>query len=119
MFNKENVGEAIKRSRKEQGLSQLELSQMAGITRVALGNYERGERVPTIDIFARIAAALHKSMDELMEYTPTEKNYTVGFEIEIKANTTKEAEEKVQTIIDDYLPKWFNPKVVNDTWEEI
>ena len=66
MKDKTSIGERVKRYRQQQGLTQAELASNAGISRVALGNYERGDRIPTIDIFANIADALHISTDELI-----------------------------------------------------
>lgn len=60
-----SVGERIKLIRQQWGFTQEEVAREAGISRIALGNYERGERTPPIDIFARIANALRVSMDDL------------------------------------------------------
>lgn len=68
--DKKAIGERIKEYRVARGLTQSDLANKANITRIALGNYERGQRIPTIDIFARIAMALNVSIDELMGYTP-------------------------------------------------
>lgn len=65
-FDKKAIGERIKEHRLKRGFTQADLAKQADITRIALGNYERGERIPTIDIFARIAMTLNVSMDELM-----------------------------------------------------
>lgn len=69
-FDKKAIGERIKEYRLKNGFTQSDLAKEANITRIALGNYERGERIPTIDIFARIAMALNVSIDELMGYKP-------------------------------------------------
>lgn len=69
-FDKKAIGERIKEYRLKRGFTQADLAKQANITRIALGNYERGERIPTIDIFARIAMALNASIDELMGYKP-------------------------------------------------
>lgn len=69
-FDKKAIGERIKDYRLKRGFTQSDLAKQANITRIALGNYERGERIPTIDIFARIAMSLNASIDELMGYKP-------------------------------------------------
>ena len=69
-FDKKAIGERIKEYRLKRGFTQSDLAKQANITRIALGNYERGERIPTIDIFARIAMSLNASIDKLMGYTP-------------------------------------------------
>lgn len=53
-----NIGENIKKYRIEKNLKQSELAERSGISRVAIGNYERGERTPNIDIIKKIANAL-------------------------------------------------------------
>ncbi len=68
-----NVGERIKLIRQQWGLTQEVVAKRAGISRIALGNYERGERTPPIDIFARIANALHVSMDDLYGFNKPTK----------------------------------------------
>ncbi len=52
------IGENIKKYRKQKGLSQSELADLANISRVAIGNYERGNRTPNIEIVKKIANAL-------------------------------------------------------------
>lgn len=44
LTRKKEIGERIKKFRLERNLTQEQISTIAGITRVALGNYERGER---------------------------------------------------------------------------
>jgi transcriptional regulator with XRE-family HTH domain len=61
------VGENIKKLRKEKGLLQSDLAKKAGISRVAIGNYERDERTPNIEVINSIARALEVSMYELLE----------------------------------------------------
>lgn len=64
------IGKRIRSYRERQGLTQGDLATHAHISRISLGNYERGERVPPVDIFLRIAQALHVSTDELLGYSP-------------------------------------------------
>ncbi len=51
-------GEVFKRLRTEKGLTIAELSRATGISKSALSRWERGIRVPTIDSFVRVLAAL-------------------------------------------------------------
>ena len=60
------IGIKIKSLRREKGLNQGELAEKANISREAVGNYERGDRQPNIDITKRIAAALDVSVSELL-----------------------------------------------------
>lgn len=95
-FDKKAIGERIKEYRLKRGFTQSDLAKQANITRIALGNYERGERIPTINIFARIAMALNASIDELMGYKPGQlstiqqikQNFAnVGYELKEEGST--------------------------------
>ncbi|MEA4815962.1 MAG: helix-turn-helix transcriptional regulator [Lachnospiraceae bacterium] len=61
-----NVGERIKEIRTAKKLKQSDIAEEAGISRIAIGNYERGERQPTIEIAVRIAKALGVSISDLV-----------------------------------------------------
>lgn len=63
--NNTNVGERIKNIRLEKNLKQSELADLAGISRVSIGNYERGSRTPNIVILNKIANALNVTIGEL------------------------------------------------------
>ena len=52
------VGKAIQQYRESKGLSQEEVSGLAGIGRTHLSAIERGERRPTLETFYRIAEAM-------------------------------------------------------------
>ena len=60
------IGQRIKFFREEAGLTQNQLAELADISREAIGNYEKGRRVPPVDIAQRIAAALEMSVDDLI-----------------------------------------------------
>ena len=63
-----DIGKRIKQYRQQKKMTQEKLASLADISRIALGNYERGERTPTVDIFLKIAKALKVSTDELLGY---------------------------------------------------
>lgn len=63
-----NIGENIKKYRKEKGLTQSQLSKLSDIPVITLGRYERGERNPSIDILQKISEALKVPINDL--YTP-------------------------------------------------
>lgn len=60
------IGERIKEIRLKKGLKQSELAEKADISRVAVGNYERGDRIPNIEITQKIAMALGVDINELL-----------------------------------------------------
>lgn len=58
---------AIKEIREAAGMSQESLAVASGVTRVSIARYEAGERVPSLEIAARIARALNCKIDDLMK----------------------------------------------------
>jgi transcriptional regulator with XRE-family HTH domain len=52
------IGEKIRKKRKEKGLRQEDLALTIGITKKTLGLYERGERNPSAELAKKIAEAL-------------------------------------------------------------
>ena len=61
------VGERIRMLRERAGLSQQELSEKAGISRVHLSGLERGVSSPTVDKLIQIAQALRIKTSDLLE----------------------------------------------------
>lgn len=60
------IGERIARLRAKRGLSQTELAQRMGITRVRLSHYESGRRQLSAELLARVAIELGVRADELL-----------------------------------------------------
>lgn len=60
------IGLAIARRREGTGLSQEELGFRAGLHRTAVGQLERGERVPRADTIIRLAACLEIPAGDLL-----------------------------------------------------
>ena len=56
----------IKDRREALHLSQEDLAAKANVSRVSIARYEAGERIPSVDVAARIAAALGCTVDELI-----------------------------------------------------
>lgn len=61
----------IKQLRKAKGLTQQELAQKAGVSYLSIHRYESGERIPSVDIAARIAQALGCTVDDLINTKET------------------------------------------------
>ncbi len=57
----------IKERREALHMTQEDLAQAAKVTRVSIARYEAGERIPSVDIAARIAAALGCTVDDLID----------------------------------------------------
>ena len=61
------VGQNVKRNRKERGWSQEELAFESGLHRTYISGIERGARNPTILILARLAKTLRVAVDDLVK----------------------------------------------------
>ena len=60
-----NIGEVIRKIRKQQGLTQKELAKYAGISQSALTYYEKNQRTPSVKALKSIARALNVSITTL------------------------------------------------------
>ncbi|GCC53714.1 XRE family transcriptional regulator [Chryseotalea sanaruensis] len=60
------TGKIIAALRDKKGLSQTELADKSGVSRVMIGKYERGDAIPSIDAAKKIADALEVSLDYLV-----------------------------------------------------
>lgn len=63
------IGDAIRRKRKERGISQQELAELASLNYVTISKYESGKVEPGAKALARIATALDVTTDELLGRT--------------------------------------------------
>ena len=73
----EGVNVRIKECCAERGMTQKELAEATGITEAAISRYAGGSRLPKIAQVARIADALHVSLDQLLtreEYMTKDTN---------------------------------------------
>jgi transcriptional regulator with XRE-family HTH domain len=59
-------GQVVRELREEAKLSQERLGFLAKLSRVYVGEIERGEKTPTLDAIASLAAALGKPTSELI-----------------------------------------------------
>ena len=60
---RERIGRRIAETRKEKGLSQMQLSELTGITSKNIANIEAGKYNTEIDTLAKIAKALNCKID--------------------------------------------------------
>ena len=66
-MNTKAVGERIQIAREEQHMTQLELAKKIGCTSQHISAIERGAKVPTLETFVAIAAALRVPTDVLLQ----------------------------------------------------
>ncbi|MEK3881748.1 helix-turn-helix transcriptional regulator [Paenibacillus sp. PL2-23] len=62
----QRVGENIRILRKAKGLSQEQLALRSDINASYMGQIERGDKNPTIDVLGKVAAALNTPLEELV-----------------------------------------------------
>lgn len=62
------IGENIKRLRLEKGVTQEQLSEILGVSSVAVSKWERGETMPDISLLPKIAFYFQTTIDELLNY---------------------------------------------------
>jgi transcriptional regulator with XRE-family HTH domain len=62
---RERVGLNLQKLRREKGLSQEELADLANIHQTYLSGVERGKRNPTVTVLQRIAVALGADIEDL------------------------------------------------------
>lgn len=74
-----NIGENIKRIRKQKGLTQKKLSELCGINEAQIRRYELGKKNanPKIETIKKIADALNVDMDEIIKSDTQEHGLSV------------------------------------------
>lgn len=65
-MNKENTGILIRNARTEKGLTQLELSDILGVSNKAVSRWECGETFPDVALLDHLASTLDLSIEELV-----------------------------------------------------
>ena len=70
-----NIGENIKKYRKNKNISQQKLSELSGVPRVSISRYENGDRIPNINVVTKLSNALGVSIENLT-YTINTASYS-------------------------------------------
>lgn len=110
-----NIGNVIRRYRREAGLTQEEMANRLGVTTPAVNKWENGNSKPDIELLAPIARLLHISLDTLLSFredlTPAEigeivKQMDRMFEVEEFDTVYEWALKKVKEYPDCNLLIW-------------
>lgn len=101
------IGNVIRKYRKEQNMTQEEMANRLGVTSPAISKWEKGNAYPDIMMLAPIARLLNITVDELLsfkeEITEEEmKNYVQELNKHLKCRTYEEAFEWARKIIEEY-----------------
>ena len=123
-----SLGTKIKELRKEQGLSQGDLANLAGIHEKLISKYENERIIPTADTLKKIAEALHISTDYLVfENMPKDgrvelKDVELFNKFREIENMSEEERETIKRLIDAMIIKNKVEKAVKpevrDPWED-
>ncbi len=70
---KKTLGEVIAETRKQRGMTQLDLAGKMGVTDKAVSKWERGLSCPDISSLPQLAEVLGVSVDKLMQIKEAEK----------------------------------------------
>lgn len=91
----------LQRIRQERGLSQADVAEKAGLSRVGYRNIETGESAPRIDSLLRVAQVLDVRLEELLE--PARSLTHVRFRANKKLNSRAELLTRVSRWIQGYV----------------
>lgn len=104
LMNKLLLGDQIRRVRKEKGLTQEKLSELAGITPNYLGEIERGIKTPGTDVLAKLSEALQVSMDYLLRNEVESGKHYIYDELTRKLeNLTPKQRKTAVDILEAYI----------------
>lgn len=76
-----NIGQVIRKYRKEAGITQGEMAKRLGVSTPAVNKWENGNSNPDIELLAPIARLLHVSLDTLLSFVCAEKNVLETYEV--------------------------------------
>jgi transcriptional regulator with XRE-family HTH domain len=101
------IGEIIRKYRKERDLTQEEMANRLGVTAPAVNKWENGNSMPDILLLAPIARLLGISLDTLLSFREeltTEEIQRLVYEADerLKSETFEEAFQWAKTIIEQY-----------------
>lgn len=68
-------GRRVREARKNKGISQESLAEMAGIDRSYMGNIERGEKNVTLKKVYEICDALEVDINDLVQQSQSDKSF--------------------------------------------
>jgi transcriptional regulator with XRE-family HTH domain len=83
------VGEKIKQFRLNKGMKQSDLAEKSGVSRVAIGNYERNDRSPGMEQIEAIAKALEINPIDLMGWDENELSKKISDDLAFETYLSK------------------------------
>jgi len=102
--DKLTIGDRIKVARKKLNLTQEALAEKVDITLYYMGEIERGEKTPSLDLFIRLVEVLDVSADYLLRDTVSTGNVYGDKRMARKLeNLTPRQRAAVEALIDTYI----------------
>lgn len=101
-----NLGDKITMLRKQKNLSQGDLADKIGISRDAIGKYERGDIMPTADKAKKMADLLGVSLDFLMSDAEKEDaviDNDMLYRMQEVQKLSDNDKDKITSIIDAFI----------------
>ncbi len=103
-MDKLTIGDRIKVARKKLNLTQEALAEKVDITLYYMGEIERGEKTPSLDLFIRLVEVLDVSADYLLRDTVSTGNVYGDKRMARKLeNLTPRQRAAVEALIDTYI----------------
>ena len=102
----ESIGKNIRKYRKQMKATQEELAEMVDLSVSYMGAIERGQKLPQLKSFIRIANALHVSSDQLLSEVLNVQNEIIASDLSIELSKLPAADQRrilnvIKTMIDD------------------
>lgn len=94
------LGKRIAKKRRELGLTQVQVNEMAGLSDKYLSNIETARSIPSIDVLMRICSALAITPDYLLNGTLIKENTELSDKI---ADKSKALSEKQLKLLDSFM----------------
>lgn len=107
--------ESLAAKRKERGLTQDELAQHVGLTKLQIYRYEKGLSQPTLDVLKKLAILLNTSLDELV-FDKTERDPVedLKFRFEQIKLMSKEDQSTIKSVLDGMILKHQTQQTVDN-----
>ena len=103
-MNGASIGKRIRTCREEKGWSQEAFAEKIGLSVTYTGMIERGERVPKLETFIRIANALEVSADMLLaDVLQTQLHIDTSARANSINRLDKEGRDRIYDVIDTLL----------------
>ena len=103
-MNSASIGKRIRTCREQKGWTQQAFAEKVGISIAYTGMIERGEKIPKLETFIRIANVLEVSADLLLADVIKAQPYSdTSARAEVVNSLSKESRERIYDVIDTLL----------------